>query len=115
MSEGPGGLLLVMMEVDREYEDEFNRWFDEEHLPERLGCPGFLSGRRYRVVDGEPTYLAIYELESTEVLESDAYRQMLPPSAWMQRVSPGFTKIVRNVYVEITPDIVPGQGVDVVR
>jgi hypothetical protein len=99
----PGGLLLVMMEIDPEAEEEFNRWFDEEHLPERLSCPGFLSGRRYRAVEGEPRYLALYELESPAVLESEAYRAMAAPSEWTRRIQPRWLRVVRNVYEDITP------------
>ena len=35
-----GTILVVMMEVDPAHEDEFNRWYDDEHLPERLEIPG---------------------------------------------------------------------------
>lgn len=27
-------LLLVMMDVDPEHEAEFNRWYEEEHVPD---------------------------------------------------------------------------------
>ena len=30
------------------YEREFDRWHTIEHMPERLGVPGFLRGRRYK-------------------------------------------------------------------
>jgi hypothetical protein len=51
-------------------EEEFNAWYDEEHLPERLAIPGFRSARRW--VAGR-TYLATYELDSAEVLSSSPY------------------------------------------
>lgn len=75
MSEKEGaGLLLIMMEVEPEYEEEFNRWYWEEHVPERLTVPGFISARRFLAVEGEPKYLALYEVESAEVLQSDDYK-----------------------------------------
>jgi hypothetical protein len=47
MADQPGrGLLLVMIDIDPAYEAEFNRWYKEEHYPERMACPGFLTGRR---------------------------------------------------------------------
>ena len=98
------GLLLVMIEVDPAHEEEFNRWYNEEHLPERRGCPGFLSARRFVAVEGGPKYLALYDLESPEVLQSAAYERIYPQSAWTQRVSKHFLRMVRNVYVEITPE-----------
>lgn len=103
-SEKRRGLLLVMIDVDPEHEEELNRWYEEEHLPERLVCPGFLSGRRFVALEGGPKYLALYDLESPEVLQSEAYRKIYPPSEWTKRISKHFVRIVRNVYSEITPE-----------
>ncbi len=58
------GLLLVLIDIDPEYEEEFNRWYTEEHFPpERVRCPGFLTARRFVSVEGEPKYLALYDLD----------------------------------------------------
>jgi hypothetical protein len=103
MSDTRRGLLLVMIEVDPAHEDEFNRWYNDEHLPERKACPGFLSARRFVAVEGEPKYLALYELESPEVLQSAAYQKIYPPSDWTKQVSKHFLRTVRNVYEEFTP------------
>ena len=53
---------MVYTDVGPEHEDEFNRWYDEEHIPERLSIPGVLSAARYAAVQGGPKYLACYEL-----------------------------------------------------
>jgi hypothetical protein len=103
ITSGTRGLLLVMMEVDPEHEEEFNRWYREEHYPERMACAGFLSGRRYRAVEGEPKYLALYELASPEVLDGEDYLRVASPSEWTRRLQPHFTTRIRNVYVEIDP------------
>ena len=99
------GLLLVMMDIAPEHEEEFNRWYDEQHVPERLSVPGFLSARRYRAVEGGPKYLALYELESPEVLQSEAYKYWLGEgeTEWTKRMAPQFRneRFVRNVYVQI--------------
>ena len=58
------GLLMVWAEVPSDREKEFNRWYNEEHLAERLALPGFLSAARYEAVKGGPKHLACYELES---------------------------------------------------
>lgn len=106
----PHGLLLVMIDVDPEHEEEFNRWYNEEHLPERLACPGFLSGRRFVAVEGEPKYLALYDLESPDVLQSEAYKKIYGPSGWTQKISQHFVRSVRNVYLEITPETIGKRG-----
>jgi len=49
------GLLMVWADVPANREDEFNRWYNEEHVPERLAVPGFLSAARYEAVrDSSP-------------------------------------------------------------
>ena len=67
------GLLMLWTDVDSEYEDEFNRWYNEEHIKRLLQVPGFLSGARYRALKGGPKYLAMYELEDHNVLRSSAF------------------------------------------
>ena len=99
------GLLLVMCDIAPEHEAEFNRWYDEEHIPERLSIPGFLSARRFRAIEGGPRYLALYELENPDVLQTEAYKRWLGPdeTAWTKRMQALFRndRFVRNVYVEI--------------
>ncbi|MDQ5850264.1 MAG: hypothetical protein M3544_15005 [Pseudomonadota bacterium] len=69
------GLLLTLTEPPPAMEEEFNAWYDEEHLPERLSIPGFRSAQRWvaDVAPGEGKYLATYELDSAAVLSSPAY------------------------------------------
>jgi hypothetical protein len=110
MSENRKGLLLVMSEVAPELDDEFNRWYDEEHIPERLACPGFISARRFQALEGQPKYLALYELESPDVLQSEHYlRDTKNPTELTKKITKSFTSSKRNIYVEITQDI-PKKG-----
>jgi len=55
--------------------EEFNAWYDGEHLPERLAIPGFRSARRWvaDLAPGEGRYLATYELDAEAVLSSPEY------------------------------------------
>jgi hypothetical protein len=57
--------MLNLATVDPEHEAEFNRWYEEEHLPDlRRRFPQIVSARRYRAVDGyEPRHLVVYERE----------------------------------------------------
>lgn len=100
---GSPGLLLVMMEIPPEHEEEFNRWYDEEHVPERMSIPGFVRARRFRAVEGEPKYLALYELENVGVLDSEEYCYWTGPgkTEWTERILGRLRRFVRNVYVEI--------------
>ncbi|HVL35992.1 MAG TPA: hypothetical protein VM489_10020 [Burkholderiales bacterium] len=82
------GLLLTLTEPPPGMEEEFNAWYDEEHLPERLAIPGFRSARRWvaQVPPGAGKYLATYELDSPAVLESPAYlARFQNPTPWSRR------------------------------
>ena len=52
------GLLMVYVDMPAPLEEEFNRWYNEEHIPERLVMPGMLNAARYIAVRGGPQYLA---------------------------------------------------------
>jgi hypothetical protein len=77
-----------MTEPPPQMEEEFNAWYELEHLPERLSIPGFRSARRW-VLDGKPgdgKYLATYELDSLAVLTSPAYLERFQnPTPWSRR------------------------------
>jgi hypothetical protein len=47
--------------------EEYNRWYDETHLPEVVSVPGIVAARRYAPVDGEGPFVAIYELEADDL------------------------------------------------
>jgi hypothetical protein len=102
-------LFVVTMEPSEEFEGRLNRWYDEEHFPERLSIPGFLGGRRYRRdADGPPKYLATYELSGPDVLDSPPYHALsTPPSEWTREVRRN-TRITREVYLDVTPDLPAG-------
>lgn len=76
--DGHKGFLLLTMEPPAELEEEFNDWFDLEHIPGRGLTPGFDSARRFVCVSGWPKYLAFYDLQGLGVLDSPFYQQ----AAW---------------------------------
>ena len=96
------GLLMLWCDVDPEYEAEFNRWYDEEHIEHLTAVPGFLNGGRYVALKGGPKYLAMYELEDHSVLRS-AVRYK--PSARRQKTSGGHVgrNYILNGYRQIFP------------
>jgi hypothetical protein len=103
------GLLMVWADVPADKEAEFNRWYNEEHLAERLAIPGFLSGARYEAVKGGPKHLAVYELENAAVMDSPAYKKVQAnPTPWTQRSGPQAiaTTFIRNIYEMISPKTV---------
>jgi hypothetical protein len=102
------GMLLTSMDVDPSDEAEFNRWYDREHLEERVAIEGFLEARRYIAHQGAPKYLSLYSTETFEVLESPAYRTALAnQTAWSKANIARFKNMIRAV-ARIT--ISRGQG-----
>ena len=89
---------------DPAIERDFNQWYEQEHLSERMAIPGFLRARRFTAIEGAPKYLALYDLETSEVLNSAAYRHVVGAgkSAWTRRMEPQFRNFTRNVYVSIS-------------
>lgn len=83
------GFLIVLMDPPPAFEEEFNAWYDTEHLPQRMAVPGFETGRRYVCIRGAPRYLAIYDMTSPAVLESEAYLQVSldRSTPWTKRVA----------------------------
>ena len=82
-----------------EAEDDFNRWYNEQHFPERLAVPGFLRGRRYLSARGAPKYFTLYETAGPDVLKSPAYMERLNnPTEWTRRVLPEMRNAIRNAY-----------------
>ncbi len=67
MAQKGRGIFMVYVDIDAPHVQEFNEWYNKEHLPELLSVPGILSAARYEAVKGGPKYLAFYELESVAV------------------------------------------------
>ena len=92
------GVLAIWNGVSDAAEAEFVRWHVREHIPERVGLPGFLRGRRYVAIDGHPKYFNFYETASTEALLSPVYRDRLNnPTAWTRRVVSEFRDTIRTI------------------
>jgi len=92
------GMLLTSMNVDPAHDAEFNRWYDREHLEERVAIDGFLEARRYIAHDGNPKYLSLYSTETFEVLDSPAYRTALAnQTAWSKANIARFQNMIRAV------------------
>jgi hypothetical protein len=54
---------VIAVDVDPSHAETLSRWYNNVHVPEILRCPGWVANRRYECLDGEPRFLAVYELE----------------------------------------------------
>jgi len=96
-------IFIASMDVAPEKEALFNEVYDTEHVPNLLKVPGVLSVRRFvnmplTVViggerktvanEGEPRHSAVYEIESPDVLTSEAWAKAVDAGRWPGEVRP---------------------------
>jgi hypothetical protein len=104
------GLLAIWNGMTEAGEAEFVRWHIREHIPERVGLTGFLRGRRYVALDGNPKYFNFYETESPQTLQSPEYRARLnAPTPWTQAVVKEFRDTSRTL-CKVVASIGAGEG-----
>ena len=109
--------FIVSMDVAPEKEALFNEVYDREHVPNLLTVPGVIAVARFKreeltlsiggerkriVIEGEPRYSALYEVESPEVLVSDAWAKAVEQGRWPGEVRP-FTRNRRHVLYRRMP------------
>jgi hypothetical protein len=80
--------VVIWVDMDAGMLGQHDVWHSAEHLPERMGVPGFLRGRRCAAVDSsaQPRFV-LYELEDIAVSTSVPYLERLNnPTHWSKRV-----------------------------
>ncbi|MBP2672568.1 MAG: hypothetical protein H6Q85_2634 [candidate division NC10 bacterium] len=111
-------IFSAAMDVEADKDALFNEVYDKEHVPLLLKVPGVVAVARFKkqevtlviggerktiVVENEPTYNALYEIEGPEVLVSDAWAKAVDHGRWPGQVRP-FTKNRRHVlYQKMVP------------
>lgn len=115
MSNQTSYLMIASMDVEPEYEELFNEVYDTEHVPFLSQVPGVISVRRYQReeltmniggkrqtihLENEPKHMAIYEIESPEVLTSAAWNEAVEKGRWPTEVRP-HTKNRRHVLMRM--------------
>ncbi|RDX49334.1 hypothetical protein OH76DRAFT_1403921 [Lentinus brumalis] len=106
----PQGLLFVPSEVGPNLsEAEFNDWYDNEHVPLRMAIPSIHTTSRWVAVDDKrPFHLALYDLESCEVLKQPPYSTLASTASERERdVFRRVQLLDRRTYDRIEPEVVP--------
>jgi hypothetical protein len=98
MPDSATGLLAVWMEPGPGMEDDLNRWYNEEHLADRMAFPGFLRVRRYVSIGGPPKYVALYDLADGAMTSEPYSLARKNPTPWTQRIMAGLATNIRNEY-----------------
>ncbi len=85
---GAAGLLVNGMSAAPEGEEEFNRWYNEEHIPALSAVPGCILARRFVATNGCPQkYLALYHLDSPDVVKTQAWAKAVE-TPWTLKIRP---------------------------
>ena len=111
------GMLLTSMDIDAANEAEFNRWYDREHLEERVAIDGFLEARRYVAHDGKPKYLSLYSTKAFDVLDSPTYRTALANQTdWSKANIARFKNMIRSVArITVSNGVGRGAALGIIR
>jgi hypothetical protein len=106
------GVLIAAMDFSMVAEDEFNDWYDTEHVPERQRVPGFLTCQRWIGTENPEHSVATYDLESASVLQGPGYRAIGGEnlSPWSKRVTARTQRLLRFEGDQILPGdkVAPG-------
>jgi len=95
----PGRAAVAMWwDIAPEMRPEWEDWHTHEHMPERLGIPGFLRGSRWIAASGEPSYFVLYETARLSTIRSGPYLERLnDPSPWSRKMMPHHRNMVRSL------------------
>ena len=94
-----------------DWEADWNAWY-ASNMTVLLGVPGFRTGQRFRRLGSAlPRYMAMYTLDSTDVLESQAYKNAGGGGVKSARFRPAYEIWIRNLFegAESAPNVTPGQ------
>lgn len=93
-------LLIVQTDIEPEMEEEFNRCYEEEHIPRLLNVPGvIMAGRGINTANGQK-YIAIYEHGNLDVQYTSAYKNAIE-TEWTKKIRPYLRNFERHVYKAI--------------
>jgi hypothetical protein len=90
--------VAMWWDIAPEVRSEWEDWHTREHMPERLGIPGFVRGTRWIAESGQPSYFVLYEAERLETLTAGTYLERLNhPTPWSLKMMPHHRNMVRSL------------------
>ena len=112
-------MYIVHTDIPDHIVDEYNAWYDKEHLPRCAGIPGVLRARRYAAAistsgTSSPRYLTAYELTGPDIWESPAALQARK-TPWTEKMRSLFSNTRRALYQLVTPSVTHEQAIRMQR
>lgn len=103
-------VAFIFADIPPEKEEDFNRWYEEEHIPLLSKVPGWLRGRRFVLKESQrfegdvqvtgkpaPKYLHVIEWEHLEGRESEEYKHATS-TPWRERVVGDMINAEKPIY-----------------
>lgn len=104
------GAVAIWHDIAAEGRDNFYAWHGHEHMPERIGIPGFHRGRRYIARRADLEFFNLYEAESADLLTGADYRARLnDPTPWTVTSVRHFRDVARSL-CRVAVSVGPGGG-----
>ncbi len=110
MSLSGEGAVAIWHDIAPEGREEFYAWHGQEHMPERVGIPGFQRGRRYAAIEADLEFFNLYEALSVEVLKGQDYTARVnAPTPWTLSTVKHFRSVARSI-CRVVLSAGPAQG-----
>ena len=98
MSLAGKGAVAIWHDIAPEGREDYYNWHGQEHMPERVGIPGFLRGRRYVALRASLEFFNLYEAQTPDVVAGPDYQARLNnPTPWTASVMKYFKNVARSV------------------
>ena len=95
-------ILLVQLDIPAEYEDDFNRLYDNEHIPNLLQVNGVHGCTRYKLHESSDAntarYAAVYDIDSPEIPDSPEWKRQSDLGDWATQIRPRYANRTRSIY-----------------
>ena len=91
--------IAMWWDISADVRADWEEWHTVEHMPERLGIPGFLRGTRFVGMADEGSYFVLYEAAELANIMSGPYLERLNnPTPWSRRMMPHHRNMVRSLF-----------------
>ena len=98
-------IYLMQMDIPAELEEEFNRIYDTQHVPNICQAPGVHGCARYKLessdVSGVASYAAVYEIDSPDIPTSDGWKIESEKGDWPTKIRPHTTNRSHIIFKRI--------------
>ncbi|MEE2880674.1 MAG: hypothetical protein VX643_01585 [Chloroflexota bacterium] len=98
-------IYLVQMDIPAEFEDEFNRVYDTQHVPNITKAPGVSACTRYKLestdVEGVARYAAVYAIDTPDIPETHGWKLESEKGDWPTKIRPNTLNRSHHIFKKL--------------